>query len=152
MTPIDWAAVGAVLTGAATASVRWIIPGLKALQQPHTPSGNGTKALEARLAGGDAATLLSEVRENRRSVDEVHGRLDDLRDLTTGLAHTAKRSGELLEQLTELAVKGDDRWQAVSESTEAMSRMLQLHTGLLDRSMLQLDALHAHLPKKRGKR
>lgn len=135
MTPIDFAAVGVTLTGIAAIAVKFIIPGVKALVQNQPHSGNGGKALEARMAGGDSATLLSEVKESRKSVEEVH-------DIVASLAHSAERSGELLKQVTALVVKSDERWSAVTESTQAISRMLQLHTGLLDKTSLQIDAIH----------
>ena len=144
MTPVDWAAVSSAFTAITAVAVRVIIPGIRTLQVPGG-GGNGTKAMEARLAGGDAATLLSEVRENRRQVEETH-------EIVVSLARTAERSAALLEQTTALAVKTDSRFEAISEATQAMSRMLQLHTGLLDQSVLKLDALQPAPPKKRGKR
>ncbi len=143
MTPVDWAAVGLATTSTVTIIVKWLLPGLRALQ---APAGNGSeRRLEARVAGGEAATLLGEVRENRRRNDEIH-------ELVIALAHGAEHSEPLLAQLTELAHKADGRMTAIEEATQAMSRMLQLHTGLLDKTALQMDAVHAHLPKKRGKR
>jgi hypothetical protein len=134
MTPVDWSAVGLALTGMASAAVKFIIPGIRALQASPLPSGNNTKALEARLAGGEAATLLSEIRENRREVGESH-------EIVVTLAKLGERSAALLEQVTAVVVKTDTTLAGMSEATQTMSRMLQLHTGLLDKSALQIDAI-----------
>jgi hypothetical protein len=96
--------------------------------------GGQPTAVESRLAGGDAATLLSEVRENRRQVMETH-------EIVTTLAKLGERSAALLEQVTAVVVKTDNTLVGMGEATQAMSRMLQLHTGLLDKSALQIDAI-----------
>jgi len=136
VTPVDWAAVGLTLFGIVTGAVKWLIPGIRALQAPtHGGAGNGgVKAIEARLAGGEAATLLSEIRESRRQVVETH-------EIVTTLAKLGERSAALLEQVTAVVVKTDTTLSGMSEATQAMSRMLQLHTGLLDKSALQIDAI-----------
>jgi len=149
MTPVDWAAVSAAITGCATVVVKWLIPGIVNLKTPH--ANGSTKALEARMAGGEAATMLAEVRENRRGVDAANGGIDSVHAIVTGLAKTTERSSQLLEQVTHLVSRSDERWQALTESTEAMSRMLQLHTGILDRVVYQVDKL-ADPPNKRGKK
>jgi len=105
------------------------------------------------MAGSESATLIAEVRENRRGVDAANSGIDTLHAILTSMAKANERSGVLLEQVTALVIKSDARWKAVAENTEAMSRMLQLHTGLLDRTAVQVDALIAPAPaKKRGKR
>jgi len=96
--------------------------------------GTPQSGVESRLAGGEAATLLSEIRENRRQVDDTH-------EIVTTLAKLGERSAALLEQVTAVVVKTDTTLSGMSEATQAMSRMLQLHTGLLDKSALQIDAI-----------
>ncbi len=149
MTPVDWSAVGITLFSIATGSVKWLIPGIKQLLQPplvHQGNGSSSRTIEARMAGGEAATMLAEVRENRRGIDAANTGLDSVHALIVSLAKASERSAELLEQVATLGLKSADRWIAIGENTEAMNRMLQLHTGLLDRAVIQL------VPKKRSRR
>jgi len=95
---------------------------------------HNTTGVESRLAGGEAATLLSEIRENRRQVGETH-------EIVATLARIGERSAALLEQVTALVVKTDSSTGTLIEATQAISRMLQLHTGLLDKSSQQIDAI-----------
>lgn len=148
MTPIDWSVVGGTLFTITTGTVKWLVPAVREMLRPqpaHSNGGSSTKTLEARLAGGEAATLLGEVREARRTVEETER-------ILKALADSAESSAELLKQITAANLRTDERWRIIADSTEATNRMLQLHTGLLDHTSLQVDALHANLQKKRGKR
>ena len=154
MTPVDWAAVATAVFGIVTGSVKWLIPGIRALQQPAQSHGAGnggingaTKAIEARIEAAETATILASVNESHRVIDAVF-------EIVGAHSRATDRATVVLERLAELANKGDARWTAITESTEAINRMLQLHTGLLDRSAVQVDALYAQTqppPKKRRK-
>jgi hypothetical protein len=129
-----WAvAVGLIFTGLALL-LKAGVPVIAAIRRNARNGGASQGGVESRMAGGEAATLLSEIRENRRQVGETH-------EIVTMLAKLGERSAALLEQVTSLVAKTDTRLEAMSENTQAMSRMLQLHTGLLDKSALQIDAI-----------
>lgn len=94
----------------------------------HGPTGE--HALIERAAAGEAATIIAGMGENRRL-------LESTKQLVDSLASSTEQSVALLAQLSELAHKSDGRLTAVEEATQAMSRMLQLHTELLDTTVEQ---------------
>lgn len=111
----------------------------------HDTGTHGAKVLEARMAGAEAATLLGGIQNNQKVIDAVF-------EIVGALSQTTQRTTELLEEMTKLVSKSDERWQAIAEATEGNHRALSLHTGLLDVTSRKVDELHSRLPKKRGKK
>lgn len=111
----------------------------------HSSGDSAARAIAERAAAGEAATIIVGLQETRRVVD-------DTKELIDSMARTVDSNGALLAQLAEIAHKSDGRMTATEEATQAMSRMLQMHTGILDMTAQKVSDLHVQLPKRRGKR
>ena len=108
MTPIDWAAVGAIvsasLTAVGTAAVKWIVPGFRALQQQqHHAPANGERRSEARDFGIMLERLANLAELNAASQAAVAQDREEIRDSMRKLGAQADAQTKALEKLVDIA-------------------------------------------------
>ena len=113
MNPVDWAAVGLTLTGIATATVKWIIPGVRALMHP--PGANGS------------SNLIRETRESlarlETKVDFAHRDIGMLRsDLDAATVETSRLIGEVRDALDRRLAGAERRITDSEERHDAAER------------------------------
>jgi len=120
------------------AIVKEAFKAIAAKREGNGHAGNGKLATSERAAAVESATLIAATHENRRLIEST-------KQLVDSLASSTEQGVALLAQLTELAHKSHGRISAIEEATEAMSRMLQLHTELLDKTVDRTAGLPASL-------
>ena len=109
ITPIDWAAVGAVisatLTGVTTVAVKWIIPGVRALQAPAPPAhheSTGERRAEARDFGTMLERLGNLAEQNREQQTAAAEDREDIRDALRSLGAASAAQTKVLENLVKI--------------------------------------------------
>lgn len=99
-------------------------------------SNGAARALSERLAGAGEATMLNEVKENRRGLDQV-------RDIVERMADAVESNNQVMARFAALAERQDARIVNIEELAESSNRMLGLHAGLLEDSAKKVDVMFA---------
>jgi len=125
ITAVDWAAVGAVvsatLTGVTTAAVKWIIPGVRALQQAPPPlhhESTGERRAEARDFGTMLERLGNLAEQNREQQAAAAQDREDIRDALRSLGAASAMQTKVLENLVKIT-------DAALVASTANSKILQ---------------------------